>query len=294
MERAVPERELSWWDYLKAAFRFRPPLKWVGAIPLNQLLLYAGLLFAFLFLIAHQTAAALGVLMLTSAAEICYLYTLSTLPRFRHMIAADLAAAAREQETSAAERAVRLLSRGSIERYRRLTSDTAEIERLLTDRQDDTQTPWADALQTGGLDEIRALFGRLLEHRERVAAHFNTRSVQEFPAQLRRLEQELKSQHLTSPVRHSKEQTLAVLRQRARQLEQMKESSELAEAELQRLEQHLALLKDQAATASDPTALTSQIDEVVTGMTDTTDWLLESERLLGDPDVGLGEQTVDA
>jgi len=63
----------------------------------------------------------------------------------------------------------------------------------------------------------------------------------------------------------------------------MRQNAELAESELQRLEQHLALLRDQAAASDDTVQLAAEIDGVVSGVTDTADWLLESERMLADP-----------
>ncbi len=279
----MAEREPSWWDLVKAAFRFRPPLKRLGALPINQLMLYAGLLFAALFFFGGSPLPALGVLLLTAAAEILYLFLLSTNPQFRMIVKAEETWRQAADTRKVAEDAVRRLSRGSAQRFQKLVAALNEIDGLLESRQDSTAAPWRDALQTGGLEEIRAMFGRLLEHRERTLAHLASKSVQDLPKEIRDLREELRSPKLADAVRRSKEQTLVVLEKRAEQLRQMRQNAELAESELQRLEQHLALLRDQAAASDDTVQLAAEIDGVVSGVTDTADWLLESERMLADP-----------
>jgi len=288
----VAEREPSWWELIKAAFCFRPPLKRLGALPLNQLMLYTGLLFAFLFLLAGSPFPALGVLLLTAAAEILYLFLLSTNPQFRMIIKAERTWQSEADARKQAENAVRRLSRPSMQRYQKLVAALNEIDNLLESRQDSTAAPWRDALKTGGLEEIRSMFGRLLEHRERSMAHLQSKSARDLPGEIRQLHDELQSGKLHDAVRRSKEQTLVVLEKRREQLRQMRQNAELAESELQRLEQHLALLRDQAAASDDTVELAAEIDGVVSGVTDTADWLLESERMLADPLVE--EQTVDA
>ncbi|MBI2302330.1 MAG: hypothetical protein HYU66_25785, partial [Armatimonadetes bacterium] len=72
----MAERQPSWWDYTRAAFHFRVPLGGLGDIGVNYLCLASGAIFAGLFGIAHNFRASLGVMLLTSAFELAYLWFL--------------------------------------------------------------------------------------------------------------------------------------------------------------------------------------------------------------------------
>ncbi|MCC7495735.1 MAG: hypothetical protein IT204_25515 [Fimbriimonadaceae bacterium] len=277
----MAEHRVGWWTYLKAAFSFRMPLPGLGGIPVNYLCLFAGAVFAGLFLLAGRLNAAAGVLLLTAAYELLYLNLLANLPKFRALVKAEALA---QQHSAAAQQplqTVRLLGRDALGRYQRMAVICDDIGRLLNERQEADDASWVEALQTGGLNEIKELFARLLRHRERLLKHLNAPSSLQLPGQIKQLASELK-RDLPEPVRRSREQTFEVLKQRAEQLQGMTTSCDLAAAELDRLEQHLALLRDQAAASGAVGEVAAQIDGVVEGMNDSAGWLLDSERMLGE------------
>ena len=278
----MADGQATWWDYVKAAFGFRFPVKYLGGVPANKAALIVAAVFAGLFGVAGKPLAAGGVLMVATAFELYYLHLMCSLPAFRSLVRAELLSRADASTAAHAESLLPSLSHEGRLRYEQMSGVCHEIEALLTRRQSDAADTLSDALKAGGLNDVRALYARLLSHQERLQEYLATRSVRELPRQVRDLETELTSRRLAEAVRHSKEQTLDVLRQRAKQIEQMGQMCDLAGAELERLDQHLALLRDQAAAGGDVTALVEQIDSAVAGVNDTTAWLLDSERMLGD------------
>lgn len=284
---------LRWWHYVRAAFGFRWPTRWFGALPLNHLALAAGVIFMALFLLAGKLSAVLGVLMLTAAYELLYLYLVCSLPRFRAMVDADVASRKRSDELHTQQDLARGLDKRSRERYEAMLATCAEIEELVQQREVGGPT-FGEVLKTGGLVELQNLFVRLLHHRDSLRSYWSTTTARMLPDQVDTIKQELRSKTLADAVRRSKEQTLAILEQRTANLNAMKQSFELADAELQRIEQQLVLIKEQAVVSSDVAALASQVDSVVEGITETTDWLMASERMLASPDQELEQLTTDA
>ena len=70
---------LTFWDYLKAAFRWKTRLPLLGAMPLNQLALAAFFIFGFV----NRGFWLLGI-----AFETAYLMLLAGSPRFQHLVRA--------------------------------------------------------------------------------------------------------------------------------------------------------------------------------------------------------------
>jgi len=274
----------SWWDVLKAAFSFRFPVRGLGGVPLNYLCLAAGAVFAILFALSGQWAPSAGVVLLTAAYELGYLYFLSTLPRFRAMVGADVAAEAAERPRRAVRELASTLSRPSAARLARISALRGEIETLLTETAGGGQA-WVDTLRTGGLADIEQMSVRLLWHQERLRGYLTSGMGENLPKQIDALEREIKVASLSPALRDTKQKTLDVLRQRWEQLDHMRQTFELAGAELDRLEQHLGLLRDQAAAGEGLSGMAEQIDSVVTGITDTAGWLTDSERMLGDDEL---------
>jgi len=278
----MADGEATWWDYVKAAFHFRLPIRGLGGVPLNKAALVVAAVFGGLFAWAGQLAAAAGVLMLATAAELYYLHLMCSLPMFRSLVRAELLSAVTTDSAGQVDDLLMSLSKAGRMRYEQMAGVCHEIEGLLTKRQRETDGDWAAGLKTGGLQEVRTLYARLLAHEESLQTYLATRSVLELPKQIRDVESDVGNQKLSAAVRRSKEQTLAVLKQRAQQIQQMGQACELGRAELDRLDQHLALLRDQAAAGGDVASLVEQIDGAVAGVGDSTAWLLDSERLLGD------------
>ncbi|MBI5833740.1 MAG: hypothetical protein HZB16_15710 [Armatimonadetes bacterium] len=273
----------SWWKVVKAAFSFRFPVRGLGGVPLNFLCLAAGAVFALLFAIAGQMAPAAGVVLLTTAYELAYLYFMASLPRFRAMVGADVAAEAAERPRQAVRQLASQLSRAAGQRLERISALRGEIESLLTESAGAGES-WVDALRTGGLADIEQMSVRLLWHQERLRGYLASGMGENLPKQIELLEREVKAANLSPALRDTKQKTLDVLRQRWDQLDHMRQTFELAGAELDRLEQHLGLLRDQAAAGEGLSGMAEQIDSVVTGITDTAGWLTDSERMLGDDD----------
>lgn len=284
----------SWWEYVKAAFRFRFPLRALGAVPVNHILLGVGAFFAVvLWLVAHLPLAALGVVFLTLAYEVLYLSLLTSLPRFRAMVRADLSAAGQAAVSRTDQARQRQLSAPSRKRLDALVSACAEAEQRLAENLGDDQAALGDVLKTGGFADLQRLFVMLLAHRERLADYLARPAVKALPEQIGRLERALAKGDQTEAVTQSWRGTLEILRQRERQRVRACEEYELCEAELLRIEQQVELLRERALVAHDVSGIADQLDQVVQGLNETTDWLVESERMLGEPESEI-EVRVDA
>jgi hypothetical protein len=188
----------------------------------------------------------------------------------------------------------RRLTGASSKRYEAMVSACDEAEVRMAENLGEQVADLGDVLKTGGFSELQHLFVSLLAHRERLTEYLARPAVKALPEQVAKLERALAKGGLAEAVKQSWEGTLAILREREQQRVRAEDECALCEAELNRIEQQVELLRERALVAHDVGGLADQLDQVVEGLNQTTDWLVESQRMLGDPSAEFEELTVDA
>ncbi len=262
---------VTYFDYIKAAFNVRAPIKGIGELPVNWLALGA--------------LAILGIPLpflwpLGAAAEIGYLFMLSGNQRFQRLVDQKLKA---DRQASAAQRRATLaaaLTHEGRERLAGLEGNLAEIQRVSQTMQPASLGAIGDA-QLAGLSQLHSIFLRLLVSRQTLEGYLDSGARAEVEKEIERLEAELEANGLPEAVRKSKQATLDIVKHRLQNLNQARDQRLFVEAELARIEQQVALILDDAMLTRDPATLSAKIDEVATNLGETNEWIRSNADLLG-------------
>jgi hypothetical protein len=256
---------LTYWDYVRAAFKRRWPVPGMGHLPLHQLAL-AG--FAVLG-IANP-----GFWLLGGAAEVGYLAWLSGSRRFQNLVRAERLARVQESWEAKIERAVDRLDPRSRERYRELLGECRKILGLSGEVDTDSLGSFRD-LRANSLNQLLSIYLRLLTSREILRRNLEHLDRKKLESEIQSLTDRL--DHLDTDadaaLRRSLEGTLEIQRRRLDNLERSISSREVMEAELQRIERQVELLREEAAVSGSPEALSTRLDAVTSTMSETTRWM---------------------
>ena len=262
---------MTYLDYVKAAFNVRYPVPKIGRLPVNWL--------------ALAVIAILGVpfpalLFIGTAAEIAFLYLLSSNPRFQRLVTEERKASA---QATAAEKQAALagaLSRPSRERLAGLETHLTQIQSV-----SQTMRPVAlgplDEAQLSGLTELHSIFLRLLVSEQTLEGYLESGAKAEVEKELTALKAELERDGLPEQVRKSKQATLDILQRRQANLDKAQEQRQFVEAELNRIEAQVSLILDDAMLTRDPATLSAKIDEVAANLGETNEWIRANADLLG-------------
>jgi hypothetical protein len=279
-------REPSYWDYVKAAFHLKPRIPGCGPVPLNYVVL-AGLGFLGGVAMVASVPVGIAVWLLGSAAELGYLYLLSSNPRFQRYVRTTF----QHQQQKAAEQqkaaVLEQLSRPSQERFLELEQRCLTLQNLsgFVVRHDSAVPgSGAGSLHLTGLNQLLWIFVRLLASQETLRRYLASGAPKEITRQIETIEKELAKEDLVPPVRKSKQSTLDILKRRLERLHTAQEQFQFIESELQRIEQQVSLLNEEALLNRDPTFLSTRIDSVTETLGETNEWMRMNAEFLGNLD----------
>lgn len=276
---AAPSPPLGYGEYLKEAFKLWPRVPLLGRIPANYLALGA---FAVLG-IANP-----GFWFLGAAAEAAYLLLVSTNPRFRKVVHGKRLLAAREEYEAKLNRSVSRLSTSSRERYRRLLEQCREVLGV-SEMLEGSSGTGMRTLRSSGLNQLLAIFLRLLGSREMIQQSISRVERKALEADVRRLEKQLEEAPPESPLVRSLEGTLEIQRRRLENLERATDSLRVINAELERIEHQVVLIREEAAVGGKAELLSDRLDSVTTTLQETNRWMEQHAEIIGDLGPGLAE-----
>jgi hypothetical protein len=268
-QRPQPRGQLSYFDYVKAAFNVRPQVPGLGSVPVNWLYLaavgVAGLAFPPLWLIG-------------AAGEIALLASLSNNGHFQTAVRAQRRLRRGELEEEQTEKLVASLSGGYRAKYERFQTQCGEVIQIV---QRVGHMSEAD-LQTyrSHLSDLREVYAKMLALLDMLSAYSKDWERTDPEPQIRQVEAELEQGKLPEGVRASREATLKVLRRRAESRRAISARAHVVDSELSRLEEQVALLRDQALLSRDPSALSESMDTTAQILEEHTDWLQENMGLM--------------
>lgn len=291
------EREgAGWLRYLKEAFLFR----W-------NLLLFGGAAAAAALSGAHDVA-----LPLVAAAEITYLAGLTTLPRFQAAIdararveerglpgvapAATTAAGGAQAQAQAQGQArladvLRNLSEARRARFLKLRARCVEMQRIANAVRGETHDASGAAreLRTPALDRLLWVFLRLLLSDQAIGRFLQAADERAIAATL----DDLRDKHArrtaavaevdrpADRILRSLEDSIATAELRRDNLAKAKGNAEFVATELDRLENKIQALTEMAVSSTDPDALSSQVDAVAEGVSQTEQTIRDLQNLTG-------------
>ncbi|RPI76751.1 MAG: hypothetical protein EHM45_11850 [Desulfobacteraceae bacterium] len=258
---------LSFWDYLKAAFNLKVPVKGLGHLPLNKLAL-GGL---FILGFGHP-----GFFFLGLAFEIAYLLFLSGNPRFQNLVGGIILSENKKNRFEKQLDTVHLLNEEAKSRYQKLES---KCDAILNRSGLPSAASGFQSLQSVELDQLRVIFLKLLYSQQTTKEVLNQVSETVLRADLRRIEDKLSKETEDSAVWRSLKGTLEIQNRRLENLLKAKESLKVTEAELDRIEKQVTLISEETAVRNDPQLLSQRLDGVIRSLEDTQKWITDNNEL---------------
>jgi len=276
------------WRYLKEAFLF----KW------NLLLLGGGAAAAVLS--GHADVA----LPLVAAAEVTYLAGLTTLPRFQGAIDAKARAEERGSPigpprdqvdtTTARDRILEVLkslTEDRRSRFLRLRARCVEMTRIANAVRGETRdaSGASHELRTPALDRLLWVFLRLLLSEQAISRFLQAAdesSIEKSMVDLKarrqkRLDSVGEENQEDDKIIRSLDDSIATAELRRENVEKAKTNAEFVAAELDRPENKIQAVTEMAVSNTDPDQMSSKIDAISEGISQTEDTIRELQQITG-------------
>jgi hypothetical protein len=258
-------KSLGYFDYLKAAFNFRVPVKGLGGVPVNWLYLAA---------MGGLGVAAWPMLLIGAAGEIGFLTWMAGSKRFQRVVRASRRAKSGVEADAQTDAIMAKLSQNSRTRYEAIQKKCQDI----VDIAGQTSDADAGSLETYAmhLAELRDVYVHMLAQAELLAKYSKDWSETDPLPEIAALEKEMEANDMTEAMHASRQATLDILRRRAQHREEISHRAQVVHSEIERLEQQIALLRDQALLTGDPSILSGSMDVAAGMLEDRNEWLTEN------------------
>lgn len=297
----MPPKKVGLLRYLKEAFMFR----W-------NLLLFGGAAAAAV-LSGHADVA----LPLVAAGEIVYLSGLSTLPRFQAAIDAKAAAergeltgarppVAPERQVSARERVLEVLKTLTEDRrarFLRLRARCVEMSKIANAVRGETRDASGAAveLRQPALDRLLWVFLRLLLSDQAIARFLQAADEAGIDKTLDELKQRRKKRadsvgeanQADDRVIRSIDDSISTTELRKENVDKAKQNAEFVAAELDRLENKIHAVTEMAVSHTDPDEMSSRIDAISEGISQTEETIRELQSITGVADADASPSILD-
>jgi hypothetical protein len=263
----------TFWDYLKAAFWYKPRAGFLGPLPLNQLAL----------LLTGVAALALrnpAPLLLGGALEVGYLAFLSSHPSFQKLIQGEQLMQKQVGWEDKIRESLASLPQVSQARYRALYQQCGQILGIAqTMGSSDGVTR---DMRAGSLNQLLWMFLRLLASRELIIGNLAQVNGDTLESDIARLKDRLAQAGTTdTPLARSLQGTLDIQVKRLENLTKARSTQEVIEAELDRIEQQVRLLREESAVTSGPEGMSSRLDAITATLGETSKWMDQNAEILG-------------
>lgn len=220
-----------------------------------------------------------GFWLLGAGLELAYLMTLSSSPRFRRAVDAEVGAVADDPVDRRYQAVLDKLGATQRERHAQIESRAREIFTTLGD------SPLM-ATHADSLEQLVWLNLRLLLARQAIAAvvtgaHAERARLDQQEAQI---VQRLAEEAIDPDLRRSLEQQRTVIDQRQAAHADAIRRQEHVDAELDRIDQQIALIREQALLATNEENVGASLDALAVSFNEANRWLRDQRDLLGSLD----------
>jgi hypothetical protein len=221
-----------------------------------------------------------GIWVLGAGLELGYLLLLASNERFQRTVAPVTGATPADDWTARTGRALLQLSEADRRRYQQVAERCRSIIELQV--KDSVGGAIAMEAQHESLARLAWLYLRLLVGRHTIRkVQAEAGPAADLPAALAALDARLGDDTLTAELRRSLEGQVEILRQRIQHRKEAARQVAFIESELVRIEQQVELIREQAALSSDPTTLSSRIDEITATLGGTSQWIRDQQQMFG-------------
>lgn len=256
----MPTATLTYWDYVKAAFKRRARVPLLGYVPFNYLAL---------FLCGLAGIANAGFWFLGLALEIAYLGLLSSSGRFQKLVQGEALLKGQRVNEQRVQLAASALTPPSAERYQRLVEQCRQILGLSATGPSGV----VEDMRGGSLSQLLWLFLRLLSSRELMVSTLAQVDKRALEADVSRIKERMAKAEPESALAKSLQATLDIQQKRIENLGKTKAGLDVVEAELDRIEQQVRLIREEAAVSGGPEILSSRLDAVSATLSETSKWM---------------------
>lgn len=236
-------------DYLRAAFK----------VPYNLILFTGGMLAGVVSLHPHV------VWPFVIAAELVYLSTLATRPRFQDVVRARRAAARKAERSEVVPRVVASLSPERQQRFERLRARCADLQRAIGDGADEL-SGILEGQQLQGVNKLLWVFLRTLVQEQSLADFCATMPRREIETTLAETRRAIDGGKLSDGMREAHAENARVLELRLENLKRAEENLATIAARLVRVENSVLLIQEQALTRRDPGFVEAEVRSVTEGL----------------------------
>lgn len=257
----------SFFEYVKAAFNWKVNVPGMGHLPLNKILVGAGIVLG----IGNP-----GFWFLTLALEMGYLWGLSSNKRFQRMVDMGTEVQSSRKWDQRQKRLLESLPPSDRDRYYQLLDRCASIIKLVSADEHNLGD-----LRVTELNQLAWMFLKLLGSRKKINFIISTTSLSDLEKEIAEVEAKLAEETEGSPLHRSLQGTLDIQKRRLDNLLEAEDSLKFVEAEMDRIEKQVTLLNEEASVSSDPEMLSMRLDSVMTSLSGTSQWMSEQSEYFG-------------
>jgi hypothetical protein len=270
---------LSYWDYVKAAFHLKAPMGMLGNLPINKMLLGGFLFLGSANLLANGNP---GIFLLGIAYEIAYLMFLPSNVRFQKLVRGTLLNQDRQSWLIKQNEIFVNLDRSSQNRYRQIYQLCIDILRAPGANLEGFSI---EDFKSSDVNQLLGIFLRLLDSRRRIVEIMSPALQTNLEKEIKTTKNQLDKEDPNGAVFRSLQSTLEIQNRRYENISKATENIRYIDAELDRIEKQITLLKEEVAMSSDPQYMSTRLDTVMDSLHGTTKWMSEHAEIFGGSDL---------
>ena len=272
--------DLNYIDYVKEAFSRRSDVALLGGIPLN----YLGLAAFGVLGLANP-----GFWLLGAALELGYLAWMAGSERFRRVVQGERLLVEQQQHDTQVQTTLDRLAKEGQHRYRALHTQCVQILGISESLGDVGLS--LNKMRTGGLNQLLAIFLRLLTSREVLMATMSQTDRARVERELEELEKKLSVATADTSLERSLRGSFDIQRKRVENLDRAATNLEVLDAELGRIEQRVALIREETAVSGRADELSDRLDVVSGTLDETNRWMEQNAEIFGSVDATVAPDT---
>jgi hypothetical protein len=235
--------------YLKAAWRVRPRVPFLGAVPINPVLASAFVIFG---VVVNPAFILLGAGLLGA-----FNVALASSKRFQNLVDATDSLS---RTTFVQEKKSELVGQLDGEAKAQLRSFEGRCERIRQLYRSQQADDFAQRTNSEALDKLQWVYLKLLIARQRLIEHDESTSERSIQREIDQIRRELESADVTPTMRESRGATLELLEKRQESARRRVQSLRELDSDLRRIDAQVDLALDEATLRGTPTAISPNIE----------------------------------
>ncbi|MCX7013654.1 MAG: hypothetical protein NTW86_14040 [Candidatus Sumerlaeota bacterium] len=203
-------------------------------------------------------------------------------PRFQNLVRGLGLAAARQTWEEKEQGMLSRLDEKARQRYARLVQQCRQVVQTEPGFE---EAPGLSSLKSEGLNQLLAIYLRLLSLQGRIVSTLSQTRRAEVEADIKDLTAQIAQEPEESPVRRALQGTLEIQQARLGNLNKSQDNLKFTQTELGRIEKQVSLIAEEVATSKDPEQLSLTLDGAVKSIQGANKWMADHTELFESIDV---------